>query len=59
MFESNLAIYKRYPVSVLEVTSKLGGVLAALNIGIFIAIYNKKEFERRINTRLRTLYGDH
>lgn len=58
MFESNMASYIRYPESVLSVIAKIGGVLAALNIGIIIEAYNKRVFEKRINERLKGLYEE-
>lgn len=53
-----MATYMRYPESVLSVIAKIGGVLAALNIGILIEAYNKRVFEKRINERLKVLYED-
>jgi hypothetical protein len=36
LFESNMASYTRYPDSMLDTLGKLGGLIAALNIGAFI-----------------------
>ena len=51
-FYGNLDFYRRYPDTIVMGLTKVGGMLAILNIGLFLRFLHRKYFEKDLQRQL-------
>ena len=49
MVQQDSDIYKYYPSGLITAISKLGGLLAILNVGVILSFLHKRWFNKEIN----------